>query len=159
MRSSDRRFVLAVLALALAACGGDDDDGGGGGDKDAAPPGSDAALVDAAPLDAPGTMPGVGAQCGSELCAQGTGCCTGSMTACRTPANCPTQIFLCDGAEDCGGGTCCFGNQGAGGSECRAAGSSCAQIACHADAECGGGTPKCCPKPFTPYKVCQASCT
>ncbi|MBA3391402.1 MAG: hypothetical protein H0T89_02105 [Deltaproteobacteria bacterium] len=148
-------LAACVLLIAIAACGDD------GGDKprDAAPTG------DVTPSDAGVDSPGqaadasIGALCGAVTCMSTQVCCTGASTTCVAPGNCPTQNFQCDGAEDCAGGKCCFGNQGAGGSECKAATTNCNDVACHGDAECGGSTPKCCPKMFTPsYKVCLAAC-
>ena len=82
------------------------------------------------------------------------------MVTCKAAADCPTQAFGCDGKEDCGAGSCCYGNGGQGGSECKAAGQNCTGgEACHYDSDCAGATAKCCPKMFTPsYKVCQAAC-
>ena len=148
--------MLWIVLLALVACGGDGD--GSTGDKDAAP------TDDSSPSPDSSTMPpdasfGPGALCGMTTCATTEGCCTGSMISCKAVADCPTQHFECDGPEDCGGGPCCFGNGGQGGSECRAAGASCGDVACHFDNDCGGSTPKCCPRPFSPsYGVCAASC-
>lgn len=123
-----------------------------------APPTIDAAAI----ADAPGTGSdasfGMGALCGASTCASTQVCCTGATIACKPVADCPTQSFECDGPEDCAG-TCCFGNGGQGGSTCKAAGQTCGDVACHFDTDCNGGTPKCCPKMFTPsYKVCQAAC-
>ena len=145
------------LIVLLVACGGD---GSGGGTKDAPPdPNTDSTL----PIDAPGTGTdasfGMGALCGASTCATTQVCCTGATIACKALADCPTQSFACDGPEDCGTGSCCFGNGGQGGSECKPAGTNCGAPACHFDTDCSGGTPKCCPKMFTPsYKVCQAAC-
>ena len=144
---------LVALCLVAAACGGDD--GGGGGGKDAAPDDS-STMIDAPTTDA---SFGPGALCGASTCMTTQVCCTGVNLICTTAANCPTQNFACDGPEDCGGGACCFGNGGQGGSTCKAVGQNCGDLACHYDSDCAGGTPKCCPKMFTPsYKVCQASC-
>ena len=144
----------SALLFLLVACGSD-----GGGTKDAANPNDDSSTM----IDAPGTGVdasfGMGALCGATTCATTQVCCTGAMIACKAEADCPTQSFACDGPEDCGGGNCCYGNGGQLGSTCRAAGQNCQDEACHDDSECGGGTPKCCPKMFTPsYKVCAAAC-
>ena len=142
------------MVILLVACGGD----GSGGAKDAADnPDHDAVI------DAPGTKPdasfAMGALCLTTTCATTQVCCTGAMVTCKALADCPTQSFACDGPEDCGAGTCCFGNGGQGGSTCKAAGQTCGDVACHFDTDCSGGTPKCCPKMFTPsYGVCQAAC-
>ncbi|HEU0031467.1 MAG TPA: hypothetical protein VFQ53_12600 [Kofleriaceae bacterium] len=154
--------ILLVISMMLCACGGDD---GGGGTKPIDSP--------QAPTDGQGTVDGatdgstppvdggpaaVGPQCGAIVCTGNDVCCIGSTTTCKAAGMCPSQAFACDGAEDCNGGTCCFGNGGQGGSTCQA-GTNCGAIACHEDADCGGGTPKCCPRPFTPdYKVCLAAC-
>jgi hypothetical protein len=99
-----------------------------------------------------------GPACGATTCANGSeDCCIATMgSVCKPAGSCPSQGFGCDGPEDCAGGNCCYGN-GGGGSECRT--TSCQQLACHADLECPSGTPRCCPKLFTPnYSVCQAQC-
>lgn len=143
------------LFVLVAACGGDGKDGGS---KDAADPGADAPIVDAPGMTADASF-GMGALCGATTCATTQVCCTGATVSCKAVADCPTQSFACDGPEDCGAGTCCFGSGGQGGSTCRAAGQNCNDVACHFDGDCGGATPKCCPKMFTPsYKVCQAAC-
>src|SRR5215203_4898189 len=138
------RWMVFVL---LAACGDDR----GSGTKDAANPGDDSALP---AIDAPGTgidaSFSMGALCGASTCATTQVCCTGSTVACKAEADCPTQFFACDGPEDCGTGTCCFGSGGQGGSTCKAAGQNCQAPACHYDSDCGGATTKCCPKMFTP---------
>ena len=146
--------TLALLVV-LSACGDDKNTSA----KDAANPGGEAQVA----IDAPGTGAdasfGVGAICGATTCATTQVCCTGAMITCKALADCPTQSFACDGPEDCNGGTCCFGNGGQGGSTCKAAGQNCGDPACHFDSDCSGGTPKCCPKMFTPsYKVCAAAC-
>ena len=145
-----------VVFVMFAACGGGD--GGGNDDpKDADPTSDSSSKADAAQTVDAGFGPG--ALCGSTTCATTEGCCTGATISCKTVANCPTQHFACDGPEDCNGGTCCFGNGGQGGSECVPAGQNCGDVACHANTDCGGSTPACCPKAFTPsYKVCLAAC-
>jgi hypothetical protein len=146
-----------LVMIALVACGGGDDGGGTDKNRDADPT-ADTPAADAPPAT-PDAAFGPGALCGATTCPTTQVCCTGATLSCKAAADCPTQHFACDGPEDCGAGTCCFGSGGQGGSECRAAGQNCNDVACHADSDCGGSTPKCCPKAFTPsYNVCLAAC-
>jgi len=157
------RWLVLVAAFAIGCGGGGSGGGGGGGDGgsngDAPGSGSDAP----GPNDGPGGGGGdaavtVGPLCDGVTCTNGTqDCCIGGMgNVCEPTGTCPSQGFACDGPEDCSGSVCCFGNGGQGGTSCKG---SCATPACHGDGDCGGGTPKCCPKVFTPnYRVCQAQC-
>jgi hypothetical protein len=147
---------FALLLVAVVACG---DDKSTNPNDDATNGNPDSPK----PIDAPGTGTDasfqMGALCGATTCMTTQVCCTGAMIACKQAVDCPTQNFACDGPEDCGTGTCCFGSGGQGGSVCKAAGQNCQDLACHYDTDCSGATPKCCPKPFTPsYGVCQAAC-
>ena len=145
-----------VIAMVLVACGSD----GGSRPKTDAPTSSDGPRSDGPPGDGPPMMIdaaiGPGPACGATTCMLGQQvCCIGVTSVCRIPAQCPTEGFACDGPEDCPGAVCCFPNNG--GSRCQT--SNCNEIACHADTDCGGATPKCCPKAFTPeYRSCQPQC-
>jgi hypothetical protein len=151
-------LVLSSVLVLGGSCGG-----GGREDKtadapapDDGPSAGDGPMRDAS--DPPADAASIGPACGATTCTGTEVCCIGSVTTCKAPALCPSQSFQCDGAEDCAGGTCCFGNGGQGGSECQT-GTNCGAIACHDDGDCGGATPACCPKPFSPgYKVCLAQC-
>jgi hypothetical protein len=148
-------LLIATVLVVFTGCG-DDGGGGGGGGDDAAVTDGTGTGTDAGVDAPPGSTAdaSIGPLCITETCGSGEACCTGSTVSCVTIGQCPTQSFECDGAEDCAGGVCCFGNQGAGGSLCRAAGTNCGELACHGDAECPTAEPKCCPKTFTPsYKV------
>jgi hypothetical protein len=148
--------MLRILAIAvvLAACGGS------GNEKLDAPSSGDASNADA-PGGGDGSV-GVdaaiapGPACLATTCMLGQEeCCLGAQTVCKPTGTCPTQPFACDGPEDCAGAVCCFVNNN--GSRCQT--NNCGAIACHVDADCPAGAPKCCPKPFTPnYRGCQAQC-
>jgi hypothetical protein len=148
------RTIALLAALLLAACG----DGDSGGNEDAATnPNDDSSTTMQDGSTTGDASFGPGAICGAATCAAPQVCCTGVTLACKAEADCPTQHFACDGPEDCPNATCCFGNGGQMGSTCRT--QTCGEAACHFDSDCGGGTPKCCPKLFTPsYKVCAAAC-
>ena len=144
-----------VIAMALVACGHDSSN-----QKMDAPSSGDGPMIDAPRSD--GSISTVdaaispGPACGATTCTLGQqDCCIGVMNACKPTGTCPSQGFACDGPEDCPNGVCCFPNNN--GSRCQT--NSCQAIACHRDADCPAGTPKCCSKPFTPnYNVCQAQC-
>jgi len=145
---------ICVIAMALVACGG-----GGGGGKQDAPAGDDAPMIDGPGTDGSTTVDAAilaGPACGATTCTLGQEvCCIGVVTVCKATALCPSQAFACDGPEDCPGGVCCFPNNN--GSRCQT--NNCQAIACHVDGDCPAGTPRCCPKMFTPnYGVCQAQC-
>jgi hypothetical protein len=150
---------IFVIAMALVACGEGDGGGGGNSKIDASSPG-DGAMSDGPRVDA--SMMGIdaaitpGPACGATTCTLGQQeCCIGVVSVCKPAGMCPSQAFACDGPEDCPNAVCCFPNNN--GSRCQT--NNCQDIACHKDADCPGGVPKCCPKAFTPgYNVCQAQC-
>jgi hypothetical protein len=124
---------------------------------DAPPPDAplppDAAPPDAAPPDAPPP----GAACDDTQCQLGAFCCirtTGPNTSytCNVGPVCPSgSSWMCDGPEDCGGGTCC--DVGAG-SRCTF--SAClGEVLCHGDGDCPQGL-VCCPD--APYPTCAERC-
>ena len=150
---------ILVIAMALIACGGN---GGGSSKIDASSTPGDGATSDGPRIiDAPmggGVDAAIapGPACGPTTCTLGQQeCCIGAVSVCKPSGTCPSQGFACDGPEDCPGAVCCFPNNN--GSRCQT--NNCQDIACHKDADCPAGTPKCCPKAFTPsYNVCQAQC-
>jgi hypothetical protein len=100
----------------------------------------------------------VGVLCGSAVCPGGKSCCEDFVNAPRCIGAgevCTGSQLECDGAEDCAGERCCFGNSGD--ADCKA---TCAEITvCHTNVECGGAAPNCCalPAPFNTLKGCQAT--
>jgi len=144
-----------VIALVLIACGSNS----GGNDKTDATSSSDGPRTDGPPVDGSMTVDaaiGPGPACGATTCQLGAQvCCIGTTSVCRLPAQCPTESFECDGPEDCPAAVCCFPNSG--GSRCQT--NHCGEPACHVDADCPTGTPRCCPKMFTPeYRSCKVAC-
>lgn len=146
---------LLVIALVLVACGDD----GGSGTKDA-PAGGDGGPTDAARDGSTSNVDasvGPGAACSGTTCMLGSEeCCLAAVSVCKPADTCPSQGFKCDGPEDCPGSVCCYPNAN-NGSRCEA--NNCQEVACHADTDCPSGTPKCCPKAFSPnYRACKTAC-
>ncbi len=92
----------------------------------------------------------VGVVCANAICSTQLGCCTGgggAAPSCMTSSTeaCAGKILMCDGPEDCTGGTgCCVLNGG--GTACQT-NTQCegdGQIACNSDQDCPTELPACC---------------
>jgi hypothetical protein len=122
------RFVVFAFAASLAA--------------GACQSSSNTPIPDAAPtFDA-----AIGVLCSNTLCSPQTGCCTatGGTPAClQAGQQCSGKLVMCDGPEDCSGGTsCCFAANG--GSTCSAASACTGSILCVTDADCPASESACC---------------
>jgi hypothetical protein len=131
---------LALSAIAASGCGGDDADLGGNG-RQACEQFNWRSATDGLVV-----CPGVsGCACGGgEVCCADPQGQTLGNARCSSLGACPTFAFGCDGNEDCASGQICcvFGNENAGGAECRDPKdcffSSKELKTCRAEADCDG---------------------
>ena len=161
-------FALAVL-LGCGSGGGSGGSGGGhltggtGGTGGSGGTGGTGGTAGAAGAG------GAGVACNVDglvmTCPSGTGCCGGfgAVYTCQMGANCQpcSNLWSCDGPEDCPGQVCCFKNR-----SCEARGTVCAadctqpgdQIVCHQATDCPPATPNCCTSATQEYPgSCQAA--
>lgn len=94
----------------------------------------------------------VGVVCGDAFCA-GSLCCDDAINAPRCVAAGPcSQLYECDGTEDCDTGERCCAN-GAD-TDCQVPACSGQQV-CSTSAQCPTATPNCCPAAYGDFKVCE----